>query len=283
MRVRVESGQRRAPRWLLTAALGLLPGCMGFGSSGTAADGGPGDAGSGGGTVADAGGGDGGAVDFYGAVRCPTAGFTVCDDFEAASVDTGVWTVEHQNGTTEIDSTRAARGQRSLHARIQGASGKALLSLKSKVQLGGSRLWGRAFMYVPLSAKDSLKDHSNFVSTYGTNGTGSGAVYAAAIGNGKFFGLFYQVSPTIDESSLVLHPGQTTDVPLDRWFCIEWEFDGVDRRLRLYLDDALIPSSVIEGRDPPGLSEFRIGPEFTFSEVWIDSVALSSERIQCRR
>ena len=139
-------------------------------------------------------------------------------------------------------------------------------------------------MYVPMSAQASLAGHSNFLSEFGVNGGGHQAIYAAAIGDGKFFNLFYQISPQIDEASFLQHPGeQVTAMPLDRWFCLEWHFDGVAPSMSLYVDGDLVPTSVFDNRDPPTTVEFLIGPQRTMSDVWLDSIAIGTSRIRCDR
>ncbi len=70
---------------------------------GSATGGGTSDAGSGGGTSP----GDGG---FYGAVRCPTDPYIVCDDFEDAAIDTTTWNIHLATAT--LDARHDARRTR---------------------------------------------------------------------------------------------------------------------------------------------------------------------------
>ena len=232
--------------------------------------------------VPDAGGmtGDGG---FFGASRCPNSNFLVCDDFEGATIDSAVWASDTQSGTVTIDSTRFARGSKSLHAKLNGSGGgNATLRFKQKVPIAGQRHWGRMFVYVPMSASGSLMDHSNLVNASGNNSSGSLSAYVAAIGAGVLNGIFFQQTPGIDETSLLYHQGVTrTPVPLERWFCLEWDFNGVDKELKLFLDGNLIPTSVITGRDAPTMADVRIGMQFVLPEAWFDSVAFASTRVGC--
>ncbi len=138
-------------------------------------------------------------------------------------------------------------------------------------------------MFVPGSAAASLTSHSN-VGVRGARTRGATAVHAVAIGASAFFGLYFQDEPQIDESSFVLHPDlPTTKVPLDRWFCLEWELDGVANAFRLYLDGDLIPSSVIEGRDPPAEADVIVGAEFDLAEARLDEVIVAKRRAGCLR
>lgn len=250
--------------------------------------GGSGGGGTGGGAMpADSGSPDAGGMTsdggFFGASRCPNSNFVVCDDFEGSTIDSAVWVPDTQAGTVTIDSTRFARGSKSLHAKLTGSGGgNATLRFKQKVPIAGQRHWGRMFVYVPMSASGFLMDHSNLVNASGNNSSGSLSAYVAAIGAGVLNGIFFQQSPGIDETSLLYHQGVTrTPVPLDRWFCLEWDFNGADKALTLFLDGDLIPTSVISGRDAPTMADVRIGIQFVLPEAWFDSVAFASTRVGC--
>ncbi len=218
---------------------------------------------------------------YYGAVRCPNAAYLVCDDFENG-FDASQWSTDTANGTITNDGTRAARGTKSMHSVINAGGQKALLSGKKTLTLSGGHLWGRVFMYVPASAKSSL-GRVNFVTAFGNNASGGGAVYAAMIGGdpGSFGALFFQFSPGVDESSFVHYPKPYDAVPLDRWFCLEWDFNHQGKQIALYLDGALMPKTVLSGFDAPNSAKINVGPEYGMNEVWFDSVAMAATRIGC--
>ena len=220
--------------------------------------------------------------DEAGPLGCTSPDVLVCDAFDTPAVDAARWVTETQNGAATIDDARAFRGGRALHVTLDAGGGRALLRARDRVTVTGEHVWGRAHMFVPASAASSLTSHSNVVAFGGKNTIGATAVHAAAIGASSFFGLYFQDEPMIDESSFVLHPEEpTTKVPLDRWFCLEWELDGVGKAFRLYLDGALIPSSVIEDRDPPGEADVILGAEFDLAEAWLDEVAVARRRAGC--
>jgi hypothetical protein len=217
--------------------------------------------------------GDGG---FYGAVKCPNADTLVCDDFEASALDPQ-WSTVLSNGTLTLDATRAARGNSSLHTTVGSGGGTAMISLKTTVPLDGQRLWGRMFVYVPSSAQSSLTGHSNLVTAAGRNDLGANSVDAVMVGGGVIGSLFWQDSPGVDISAL----GLQTHVPLDRWFCVEWDFNGVARELNTYLDGQLVPMSKLSGYHPPLSATLDVGVQFSVAEAWFDSVAFSRTRIGC--
>lgn len=217
-----------------------------------------------------------------GPLGCDSPDVIVCDGFDAPSLDPARWELEVQAGAAAIDDTRSFRGGRALHTTIEAGGGRAMLRARERATITGRRVWGRAHMFVPSSAASSLTSHSNVAAFGGKNSRGATAVHAAAIGANAFFGLYFQDEPMIDESSFVLHPEiPITKVPLDRWFCLEWELDGVAPAFRLYLDGSLIPSSVIEGRDPPAEADILVGAEFDLAEAWLDEVVVAERRAGC--
>ncbi|MDF2693219.1 MAG: hypothetical protein K0S65_1602 [Labilithrix sp.] len=276
---------------LWTFAAGVLlrvaAGCGGDGTTPAAADGTPSN--EDGGRSADASTADarteGGATpNDDEPLGCNSSDVIVCDGFDAPSIDPARWEEEKQNGAVSIDDAHSFRGGRSLHTTIDAGGGRAMLRAKQRATVTGQKVWGRSHMFVPGSAAASLTSHSNVVAFGGKNARGATAVHAVAIGASAFFGLYFQDEPQIDESSFVLHPDiPTTKVPLDRWFCLEWELDGVANAFRLYLDGDLIPSSVIEGRDPPAEADVIVGAEFDLAEAWLDEVVVAKRRAGCLR
>jgi hypothetical protein len=237
---------------------------------GSAAGGGTSDAGSGGGVSP----GDGG---FYGAVRCPTDPYIVCDDFEDAAIDTTTWNIHLATATLTPDTTRAARGNQSLHALTQTGGGDAMVELKAPVALAGQRLWGRMFMYLPARTLPMLQNHSNLATAAGNNDVPTNAVYGAWIGGGKIGSLFYQDTPNVDTSGL----GLMTFAPTERWFCVSWDFNGVDNQIRVFFDNQLIPMSELDGYHPPISATLRTGVQFAIEEAWFDSVVWSRTQVGC--
>ncbi len=217
-----------------------------------------------------------------GPLRCDSAGVLVCDSFDEPAIDSTRWEPELQSGAAAIDESRSYRGGRALHVTTERGGGRAMLRARQRAALAGRKVWGRTHMFVPSSAEASLTHHSNVIAFGGKNASGATSVHAVAIGAAAFFGLYFQDEPMIDESSFVLHPDvPITKVPLDRWFCLEWELDGVASAFRLYLDGALIPSSVIEGRVPATEADVLVGAEFDLEEAWLDEVVVATTRAGC--
>lgn len=266
----------------LALAACSAPSTMDSGTAGGSATGG-GSAAGGGSAGGSQGGGSGGGTassdaGFYGAPRCPP-NTLACDDFEGASIDTAVWNIHlDSGGTLTQDTTRAARGTKSLHAVSPMSGGDAMVELKMKVPLSGQRLWGRMFLYFPAAVEPELMDHTNLGVAFGDNAQSNLALYAAWVG-GKKIGSLYYVDTGVDEFGLGITPPSLA--PLDRWFCLEWDFNGVDKEIRVFMDGALIPMSVLAGPNPPVTATLRAGIQAQCSEAWFDSVAWSRTRIGC--
>jgi hypothetical protein len=270
---------------VVAVAVTLCFGCSGSGQSGgrgggTAggSGGGAGTGGSssngggtatGGGSAATGGGmstGDGG---FYGAVKCPNSNYLVCDDFEGATLDPQ-W---DPSGNVSIDTTMAARGSHALHS----VGGDALISLHTTVPFDGQRLWGRMFVYVPGRLSAQLANHINISTASGNNDLNTNCTYGVMFGGDSMGALFYQENPGVDTSALDL----STPVPLDRWFCVEWDFNGVAKQTGVYLDGQLLNMTELDGYHPPINATLSVGVQFTLDEAWFDSVAFSRTRIGC--
>jgi hypothetical protein len=261
----------------LVATIGL--GCsgptQGTGGGGGGATGGSGTGGSGTGGGGTTGGGTGtgggstGDGGFYGTVKCPNSAYLVCDDFEAAALDPQ-WS---SMGNVSIDTMKAARGSHALHS----VGGDALISLKTTVPFDGQRLWGRMFVWVPGTLSAMLMDHINIVTASGMNDLSTDSTYAVMFQNDAMGALFYQVSPAEDTSALDL----STPIPTDRWFCVEWDFNGVAKQTNVYLDGRLLPMTTLDGYHAPVNATLSVGVQFTLDEAWFDSVAWSRNRVGC--
>ena len=81
--------------------------------------------------------------EFFGASRCGT-GLDLCDDFEQTTINTTRWRV--QGPAPTVDSTRAARGTRSVHFHTTD-NGLSLLHTTAIFPATNNTYWGRVFVY----------------------------------------------------------------------------------------------------------------------------------------
>ena len=92
------------------------------------------------------------------------------------------------------------------------------------------------------------------------------------------------------------HHSKTT-IPLNRWACVEWQFDGATNTQRFWLDGQPIDDLTVVGKGDGcinhdlmdnwyfptfnalrlGWEHYQLGP----GEAWIDDVAVDSKRVGC--
>jgi hypothetical protein len=294
-----------------TGAAGTTTGAAGGGSAGQAAAGagaagaigaagGPGAAGAAGspGAGGPAGADGGTMVADGGADPCATAIF--CDDFEAyaaGGAPKGKWKVTTNNGTIAVDGTHAHSGKNAVHALTTGAQAyeSAYIGLAGApiFPVAGNGFFGRMMMYATQAPADVV--HWTIIQ-------GEGPVPAHAVTNAvvRYGGQYnlrfmanYDSSPP---KSDCWHHSKTT-IPLNRWACVEWQFDGATSTQRFWLDGQPIDDLTVVGKGDGcinhdlmdnwyfptfnalrlGWEHYQLGP----GEVWIDDVAVDSKRVGC--
>jgi hypothetical protein len=264
------------------------------GSGGKAGAGGKAGGGTGGVSSAGSGGFSTNRDEFFGASRCSSA-FDLCDDFEATSLNTTRWRV--QGPAPSIDSTRAARGTRSVHFQTTD-NGLSLIHATSIFPATNNTYWGRLFVWFDSMPTAPMWAHWTIVGAVGSGTEAEVRLGGQYDGDTNRFGVGTDHGETGDWTTLDEDPGDP--VPVDSWVCIEWLHKGDTNETRFFWDGVEHPSlhtTTTEHGGPQGedylLPEFEsvfVGwwlyqagttpPEF---DVWIDEVALDGERIGCSR
>jgi hypothetical protein len=295
-----------------TAGSGGKGGAAGASSGGSSAGGRGGTGGSGGraGSGGKAGGGgtsgassagSGGSAgfstnrdEFFGASRCSSA-FELCDDFEATTLNTTRWRV--QGPAPTIDSTRAARGMRSVHFRTTD-NGLSLIHATSIFPATNNTYWGRLFVWFDSMPTAPMWAHWTIVGAIGSGTEAEVRLGGQYDGDSNRFGVGTDHGPTGDWTTLDDDPGDP--VPVDSWVCIEWLHKGDTDETRFFWDGVEHPSLHTSPTEHGGpQSEDYVLPEFEdvfvgwwlyqagttppAFDVWIDEVALDGERIGCSR
>jgi hypothetical protein len=223
---------------------------------------------------------------------------TLSDDFEgyAPGGPPGAgWQVQTGGGgTLVVDDTQAFSGTRSVHIKVPRAVAKARIRQGRPVlPLPGNNLHGR--MMVRLTPGWS-GDHTDLVSARGMIADGAAAE------------LYVSARPYL---FVAYHPHHCTkkgktNLPLGRWVCLQWQFDGSRKRdgtakneVRVWIDGALVNDAVLlgaggtcrEGVNPPWVvpvfDSFSVGWQNWNNampvpvEMWIDDVAIDSKAIAC--
>ena len=223
---------------------------------------------------------DGGSVGSL----CAGGGFFLCDGFEGADIDMGLWSTKLQsNATVSLDATRAFRGGKSLHVHVGNTAGTAGgLRTARGFPIPGNVIWGRAFIYMANSAPDM---HTNMFEAVGPLLGGVTSHYRLGITAGHLSGNYIPNDYGTRSATLM---------PLDHWACLEWQFNGSDSSYHAYLDgaeltDLAVTSSHTPAWTAPVFQYFELGLRLYHSlaspsyDFWIDEFALDAHRITCSR
>ncbi len=289
----------------------------GSGGSATGSAGSAGDSGLAGSTGMPQGGGGAGGDD---AAACASALF--CDDFETATAGqapAAPWMVSQTNATVAVDTTRAFRGTQSVKASTVPTTGgmptykRGFIGLAGApvIPLPGQRVYGRMMFY--LESAPTTNVHWTFV-----DGTGlvPGQDYSATYRYGGQLpvnedGMFKgnQLMANYDTTDYYATPsrGPQTDcyrhangvvVPVGRWACAEWFFDGEANQMRFWLDGAELTDIQIDQTgtgcvaqpaeyvwQAPVFSRINVGWESYQADdarsLWIDDVVFSEQQVGC--
>ena len=250
------------------------------------------------------------AAAFFGESRCADAGVQLCEDFESGILDASTWTYVGTHPT--IDGLQHARGSKALHVLITG-KGASMIKETQTFPETGDVYWGRVFVYfhqLPHEiAADGGMPYSHWTFAYGAGTGNPGQIRVSGqlqkIG-GKYINLF---GVGTDDGAPIPSDAGTGDwtisdndptggpmtVPTDSWQCIEWLHDGTNQVTRFFWNDVEHPSLMTTATKHGGNPVDYVMPEFnqvvigwqeyqssveTF-EMWVDEVAIDSNRIGC--
>jgi hypothetical protein len=247
---------------------------------------------------------------------------TFCDDFEAFSVGvapSGAWTPSEVNGTVQVDDSRAFRGTHSVKATTLATSAtmmtykSALLGLQQApvVPVENEAFYGRMMFY--LESAPSTSVHWTFIDA---TGLVPGQTYSATYRYGgqlpvnegsTFLGNqlmanydttdFYRTPPVGPQTDCYQHADSKV-VPVGRWACAEWFFDGPNAQMRFWLDGTELTDMAIDQTGEgcvaqpagytwvaPTFSRIHVGWESYQADdersIWIDDVVIGSAKVGC--
>lgn len=236
---------------------------------------------------------------FFGASRCAQAGVQLCEDFESGTLDKAVWSV---TGTAPvIDSLQHARGSKALHITKNG-NGSSYIKETKTFPEPNDTYWGRIFvMFKSLpTAPGMTYAHWTFAAASGTGVSGEIRLGGQLQSGANHFGVGtdnrVDAKGTGDWTSSDKDPnGTPLAVPTGQWLCIEWLHSGATNETRFFWDavehPSLYTSSTVHGGNTNpyvlpqftnlwiGWAEYQTSAE-TF-EMWIDEIAIDTERMGC--
>jgi hypothetical protein len=255
---------------------------------------------------------------------CQTALF--CDGFEAATADAppaAPWSPVQTNGSVIVDATHPFRGGKAVKATTlsTAASGqtykRALIGLASApvIPVPNNAFYGRMMFYLESAPQASL--HWTFIDATGPI---PGQDYTSTYRYGGQFPLVEdgafkgsQLMANYDTNDFYGTPsrGPNTDcsqqsdkqvVPVGKWSCAEWYFDGQSNQMKIWLDGTAVTSAEVDGKGmgctgvdakavpdypwtAPTFSRIDMGWESYATDdertIWIDDVVISSTKVGC--
>jgi hypothetical protein len=240
--------------------------------------------------------GEGGDNGFFGDSRC-SSDFLFCEDFEASSIDTDRWQSQMSGPAPALDTTRAARGMRSVHFSTED-NGLCLLTTDDPFPVANNRYYGRLFVW--FDSMPTAPEWAHWSIAYSQSDSEDteirvGGQYDNTINR---FGVGTDHGPTGDWTILDEDPGDP--VPVRTWVCVEWLHDGQANVTDLWWDGVPRPSLHTTATDHGGSSSeeylippidslvigwwlYQAGTTPDHFDVWIDEVAIDDERIGCER
>ena len=206
------------------------------------------------------------------------------EDFESGSINPNIWT-ESVTGDSviRVQQERAAHGKYALLVRNPAAAQKtwALLTASHIPETLRHHHFGRAYVYIT----PSLPARHTVFLTAGTAGFPKYKYEEVATLNGRFQLTFVdQVDGGED-----WHSGGS-DVPLDRWFCLEWEFNDDPDYAAVWVDGQKVYDTSFSFKAAGGKNlvggftdiafGFRLwGAAPQAFDIYYDDIALDTKRV----
>ncbi len=246
-------------------------------SDGAGGAGGEGNGGSGGGSFSTD------PNDFGGNTRCsPNA--VQCEDFESGDLDSD-WS---KLGDITVDQVHAARGDYALHVHNAAAFGGGTVESWTAFPRPYDRFWLRLFVYLEALPSDigpwSLVRADDAIPANGGVTLGG---YSDGAGSNV-------LEHTLQTPFVSLKDSPDAQIPAGEWICLEWYNDGLSDEARVFWNNVERPalhatpalaSTVDSGKySTPEIDYVEIGWGSTLStplDLWIDAIAIGSERIGC--
>ena len=250
----------------------------------------------------------GGGID--GGDSCATALY--CDDFEsyASPGNPGrMWQTStayggNTNGTVSVDTAHFYSGKNAVHFSTPGnaTNEHAFIMLEGApyFPVPQNTFFGRMMIYVARVPTSTV--HWTMVEGQGTMVPGFPNLTEAVYRYGG------QINGNLLMSNYDTQPGRLSDcaqrsqvkVPMNKWSCVEWRFDGTNKELDFWLDGAIVPALSVRQKandtgtcqntswsgiwEPPIFNRIGIGFQHYqqgAGELWIDDFAIDTKQVGC--
>lgn len=236
---------------------------------------------------------------------CVTAGTELCDDFESGQLDPKTWKINLGGPapTVTVDGVHAHSGKYAVHAKVTpGQQSTAQITEAVTFPANEDAFYTRIWAYLspavawPANPPDF---HTGFIIAGGNNdlghvelAVGANLSPSSAAGPMHYLGYsIYRGPPYVE-----FGPRSPTEVVTLAWTCIELLESGQGGTAavrKIWVDGVELPEqddsfgvSSSMGQKPPQFDLVSIGiweyhPTPSLSDMWIDDVRVSSQRIGC--
>lgn len=239
-----------------------------------------------------------------------------CDGFETyrpREFPAAPWSDQtyHTGAVIEVTAGRAFSGRQSLHVLAPAAKprrGYAAIHVSSAAPAASRAMYGRMMVWLdaaPVPEAGASDVHWTLMQAEGrAAGDRNNAIYRLGLEQRGGLGLManYETTPPV-RSDCRLRSAR--DLPVARWTCVEWHFDGDRDELQFWLDGAELRDVRVVGRAdaadshcahqddlhgrwlaPPAFQSVFMGIErydksTNDQNLWIDDVVISPRRVGC--
>jgi hypothetical protein len=271
------------------SAVGGASGAAG-GSAGSGAVGGANQSGAGGAAGAStAGAGEGGGG---GAAACVTVGNELCEDFESGEIDLEQWALvkTRDDAAITVEQDQVHAGQYALHVHV-APDQQTTAQIEETLTFPGleETLYARMFAYFvqELPSDPGGGYHMGFIQAVGHNDLGEVRSSVGSIADRQVLGDSIYFGPPFHEFG----PWSETRYAAGQWYCIELfttGVGGVNTERRIWIDDVEMDNqhTNYDGQQPPQFEHLSFGiwqyhPTPSLSDVWIDDIRVSAQKIGC--
>jgi hypothetical protein len=241
---------------------------------------------------------------------CTNGEAVFCDDFEADSggaAPGGPWNVSTHKGTVSVSSAKAYSGTKSLKCTTTSSSSDADKYRQAFVAIGeddapitGNQFYGRMMVWFGRIPPNN--------GLHWTNVSGSGQVTTEKYDNASFSSSYNyggQYSHLMANYNSGGGPASDcwqhsdTILPAQTWHCMEWQFDGPNQTMKLWINGTAIDAVTVidqgQGCIAHDLGDRWVAPQFDTIrlgwehyqdidydvELYVDDVALGPTRLGC--
>jgi hypothetical protein len=221
---------------------------------------------------------------------CVTAGTELCDDFESGELDPTKWKIDKTaNDSVAVEAGQAHSGRYAVHMKLApGENNHAQITEGVTFPAKSDAFYTRAFFYFAPDLPSGMGYHMGYIVGSGRNNLGNVQAGLGSIGPKDFLGYSIYFGPPFHEFG----PWSPTTVTPNTWLCLELYESGsggVEESRQVWVNDTELPNlrSTYSGQQPPEFNLVSLGiwqydgATPTLSDVWIDNVRVSAQRIGC--